>query len=63
MARMLTMQYRMHAHIMGFISDKFYGGQLMPHPSVRHAGLEAYDPRFAPNLPVRAKSATSLPSH
>jgi superfamily I DNA and/or RNA helicase len=51
-ARMLTMQYRMHAHIMGFSSDKFYGGQLVPHPSVRHADLEAYDPRFAPDLPV-----------
>jgi len=51
-ARMLTVQYRMHAHIMGFCSDKFYGGQLLPHPSVRHAGLEAYDQRFAPDLPV-----------
>jgi ATP-dependent RNA/DNA helicase IGHMBP2 len=49
---MLTMQYRMHAHIMGFSSEKFYGGQLVPHPSVRHADLEAYDPRFAPDLPV-----------
>ena len=51
-ARMLTMQYRMHAHIMGFSSERFYGGQLVPHPSVRHAGLEAYDLRFAPDLPV-----------
>jgi superfamily I DNA and/or RNA helicase len=51
-ARMLTMQYRMHAHIMGFSSEKFYGGQLVPHESVRHAGLEAYDLRFAPDLPV-----------
>jgi len=51
-ARMLTMQYRMHAHIMGFSSEKFYGDQLVPHPSVRHAGLEAYDLRFAPDLPV-----------
>ncbi len=51
-ARMLTMQYRMHAHIMGFSSEKFYGGQLVAHPSVRHADLEAYDPRFAPDLPV-----------
>lgn len=51
-ARMLTMQYRMHAHIMGFSSETFYGGQLVPHPSVRHAGLEAYDLRFAPDLPV-----------
>ena len=61
-ARMLTVQYRMHAHIMGFSSEKFYGGQLVPHPSVRHADLAAYDPRFsyprfndprfAPDLPV-----------
>jgi superfamily I DNA and/or RNA helicase len=49
---MLTMQYRMHAQIMGFSSMKFYGGQLVPHPSVRQAGLEAYDLRFAPDLPV-----------
>jgi superfamily I DNA and/or RNA helicase len=51
-ARMLTVQYRMHACIMGFSSEKFYGGQLVPHHSVRHAGLEAYDLRFAPDLPV-----------
>ena len=56
-ARMLTTQYRMHTHIMGFSSEKFYGGQLVPHPSVRHADLAAYDPRFndprfAPDLPV-----------
>jgi ATP-dependent RNA/DNA helicase IGHMBP2 len=51
-ARMLTTQYRMHEHIMGFSSEKFYGGQLVPHASVRHAGLEAYDLRFAPDLPV-----------
>ena len=51
-ARMLTMQYRMHAHIMGFSSEKFYGGQLVPHPTVRHADLAAYDPCFAFDLPV-----------
>ncbi|WP_353136999.1 AAA domain-containing protein, partial [Limnohabitans sp.] len=51
-ARMLTTQYRMHEQIMGFSSQKFYGGQLVPHPSVRLAGLEAYDLRFAPDLPV-----------
>jgi superfamily I DNA and/or RNA helicase len=51
-ARMLNVQYRMHAHIMGFSSDKFYGGHLVPHASVRHAGLEDYDLRFAPDLPV-----------
>jgi ATP-dependent RNA/DNA helicase IGHMBP2 len=50
--RMLTTQYRMHEQIMGFSSEKFYGGQLVPHASVRHAGLEAYDLRFAPDLPV-----------
>ncbi|MEB0022358.1 AAA domain-containing protein [Actimicrobium sp. CCI2.3] len=51
-ARMLTVQYRMHEHIMGFSSEKFYGSQLVPHFSVRHAGLAAYDPRFAPDLPM-----------
>jgi predicted DNA helicase len=51
-ARMLNVQYRMHAHIMGFSSARFYGGQLVPHTSVHHAGLEAYDLRFAPDLPV-----------
>jgi ATP-dependent RNA/DNA helicase IGHMBP2 len=56
-ARMLKVQYRMHAQIMGFSSDKFYGGQLVPHESVRHADLAAYDPRFndprfSPDLPV-----------
>ena len=51
-ARMLTVQYRMHEQIMGFSSEKFYNGQLVAHQSVRHAGLEAYDPRFAPDLPV-----------
>jgi superfamily I DNA and/or RNA helicase len=51
-ARMLTTQYRMHEQIMGFSSEKFYGGQLVPHASVRHAGLEAYDLRFTPDLPV-----------
>ncbi|PUE53293.1 AAA domain-containing protein [Limnohabitans parvus] len=56
-ARMLKVQYRMHEQIMGFSSQKFYGGQLVPHPIVRHADLAAYDPRFndprfAPELPV-----------
>ncbi len=51
-ARMLTVQYRMHAHIMGFSSKKFYEDQLVPHQSVRHASLEAYDQRFAPDFPV-----------
>ena len=51
-ARMLTVQYRMHEQIMGFSSEKFYQGQLIAHQNVRHAGLDAYDPRFAPDLPV-----------
>ncbi|MDO9023313.1 AAA domain-containing protein [Zwartia sp.] len=51
-ARMLTVQYRMHEQIMGFSSERFYHGQLVAHQSVRHAGLDAYDPRFAPDLPV-----------
>ncbi len=51
-ARMLTVQYRMHEHIMAFSSGQFYGGQLEAHQSVRHAGLDAYDRRFAPDLPV-----------
>ena len=51
-ARMLTVQYRMHEQIMGFSSEKFYHGQLVAHQSVCHAGLDAYDPCFAPDLPV-----------
>ena len=51
-ARMLTVQYRMHEHIMAFSSEQFYDGQLEAHQSVRHAGLEAYDLSFAPDLPV-----------
>ena len=51
-ARMLTVQYRMHEQIMGFSSERFYKGQLVAHQSVRHVGLDAYDPRFAPDLPV-----------
>lgn len=51
-AQMLIMQYRMHEQIMGFSSEKFYHGQLVAHQSVCHAGLEAYDPCFTPDLPV-----------
>jgi predicted DNA helicase len=51
-ARMLNVQYRMHEQIMGFSSEQFYDGQLEAHPSVRHAGLSAYDLSFAPDLPV-----------
>ena len=51
-ARMLTVQYRMHEQIMTFSSEQFYDGQLEAHTSVRHAGLENYDLRLAPDLPV-----------
>ena len=51
-ARMLTLQYRMHEQIMAFSSQRFYGSQLQAHQSVRHAGLDAYDLGFAPDLPV-----------
>jgi superfamily I DNA and/or RNA helicase len=51
-ARMLTVQYRMHEQIMAFSSEQFYDSQLQAHPSVRHAGLSAYDVSFAPDLPV-----------
>ncbi len=51
-ARMLTVQYRMHEQIMAFSSEQFYGGQLQAHHSVRHAGLDAYDQGFAPDLPL-----------
>jgi len=37
---------------MGFSSERFYQGRLVAHQSVRHAGLDAYDPRFEPDLPV-----------
>ena len=51
-ARMLTVQYRMHEQIMEFSSRRFYDGQLQAHQNVRHAGLDAYDLGFAPDLPV-----------
>ena len=51
-ARMLNLQYRMHQQIMAFSSERFYGGQLQAHASVRDASLEAYDLCFAPDLPV-----------
>ncbi len=51
-ARMLTVQYRMHAQIMAFSSEQFYNGQLTAHQSVCQAGLDAYDLNFAPDLPV-----------
>lgn len=51
-ARMLTVQYRMHQQIMAFSSERFYGGRLQAHATVRDAGLEAWDPAFAPDRPV-----------
>jgi ATP-dependent RNA/DNA helicase IGHMBP2 len=51
-ARMLTVQYRMHQQIMAFSSERFYGGQLQAHTSVRDAGLDVYHSGFAPDLPV-----------
>jgi ATP-dependent RNA/DNA helicase IGHMBP2 len=59
-ARMLTVQYRMHEHIMGFSSEQFYGGQLVAHTSVRHAGLDAFDRSFAPDLPVEFLDTAGL---
>ena len=49
---MLIVQYRMHEQIMQFSSDQFYDGKLTAYATVRHAGLEDYDLRFAPDLPV-----------
>ena len=51
-ARMLETQYRMHELIMEFSSQQFYDGRLVAAPSVAHADLPAYDPRFAPDLAV-----------
>jgi predicted DNA helicase len=59
-ARTLTVQYRMHEHIMAFSSQQFYSGQLQAHQSVKHAGLAAYDQRFAPDLPVEFLDTAGL---
>ena len=59
-ARMLTVQYRMHEQIMAFSSERFYGGQLEAHLSVRYAGLDAYDESFAPDLPVEFLDTAGL---
>ena len=59
-ARTLTVQYRMHEHIMAFSSQQFYSGQLEAHQSVKRAGLAAYDPRFAPDLPVEFLDTAGL---
>jgi len=34
--RMLEVQHRMHEDIQAFSSERFYGGKLVPHPSVAH---------------------------
>jgi ATP-dependent RNA/DNA helicase IGHMBP2 len=57
---MLTVQYRMHQQIMEFSSEQFYEGQLEAHRSMRDAGLEAYDLRFAPDLPVEFLDTAGL---
>jgi superfamily I DNA and/or RNA helicase len=51
-SRMLVVQYRMHEQIMQFSSEQFYDGRLVAAPTVAHAGLDAYDLQFAPDLPV-----------
>jgi ATP-dependent RNA/DNA helicase IGHMBP2 len=58
--QMLTVQYRMHEHIMAFSSEQFYGGQLEAHQSVRHAGLSAYSLSFMPDLPVEFLDTAGL---
>jgi ATP-dependent RNA/DNA helicase IGHMBP2 len=40
----LTIQYRMHAGIMGPVSDYFYGGQLLAHESVADRGFDDLPP-------------------
>jgi len=59
-ARMLGLQYRMQQLIMAFSSERFYGGRLLAHDSVRDAGLEAYDPCFAPDRPVEFLDTAGL---
>lgn len=59
-ARMLTVQYRMHEHIMGFSSEHFYDGQLEAHQSVRHADLASFDLSFAPDQPVEFLDTAGL---
>jgi ATP-dependent RNA/DNA helicase IGHMBP2 len=51
-SRMLVVQYRMHEQIMQFSSEQFYDSRLVAAPTVAHAGLDAYDLQFAPDLPV-----------
>ncbi|RNI30544.1 AAA domain-containing protein [Rufibacter latericius] len=51
-AVMLTTQYRMHEHIMGFSNGQFYRGELQAHESVRTATLPDVHPVFEPGLIV-----------
>ncbi|MGV3539894.1 MAG: AAA domain-containing protein [Rufibacter sp.] len=51
-AVMLTTQYRMHEHIMGFSNGQFYGGQLQAHESVKTATLHDVYLEFEPGLVV-----------
>ncbi|WP_207430736.1 AAA domain-containing protein [Sabulibacter ruber] len=51
-AVMLTTQYRMHEHIMGFSNGQFYRGELQAHESVRTATLPDVHPVFQPGLIV-----------
>ncbi|WP_210488780.1 AAA domain-containing protein [Rufibacter aurantiacus] len=51
-AVMLTTQYRMHEHIMGFSNGQFYRGELQAHESVASATLPDVHPVFQPGLIV-----------
>ncbi|QHL86430.1 AAA family ATPase [Nibribacter ruber] len=51
-AVMLTTQYRMHQHIMGFSNTQFYKGELQAHESVEAATLQEVHPQFDPGLIV-----------
>lgn len=48
MNRMLTVQYRMHEHIMQFPNQAFYQGRLQAHSSVAHHTLSDYRLSFDP---------------
>ncbi len=51
-AIMLTTQYRMHEHIMGFSNRQFYHNELQAHESVRTATLSEVSQAFEPGLVV-----------
>ena len=46
------MQYRLYGQISVFRSNQCYDGQLVAYETVANAGLDAYDLRFAPDMPV-----------